>query len=97
MGKKQQDELRRLEEALMEETEQENWDSFSRATQTWQSVSVPDYKGGNTDRTHVDMDAYSEEVYRGNSRSRLGILFTMLAMIALSACILILLKFLGVL
>ena len=97
MGKKQQDELRRLEEALMEESEQENWDSFSRTTQTWQSVSVPDYKGGNTDRTHVDMDAYSEEVYRGKSQNGLGIFLTMLAMVALSACILILMKFLGVL
>ena len=99
MSKQQRDELRRLEEALMEDSDLEGFDDFGYGQQysQWQSVSIPDSNGRNTDRTDVDMDAYSEDVYRGGSRKGVSFLLTMLAMVAISACILILFKLLGVL
>ena len=88
MGRQQQDELRRLEEALMEDLGLEDIDFFSdkQMTQKWQPVSVSDYGQGNTDQTDVDLQAYSEEVYRGRSRTGWGVCATMLSMAALSAC-----------
>ena len=99
MSKQQRDELRRLEEALMEDSDFEGFDDFGYGQQNsqWQSVSIPDSNGRNTDRTDVDLDAYSEDVYRGGSRKGVSFLLTMLAMVAISACILILFKLLGVL
>ena len=99
MGKNQQKELRRLEEALMEESDLDSFYSYQhgQATQRWQAVSMPDPNGRNNDRVDVDMDEYSQQVYEGRSRGGLGVLITMLAMVALAACILILFKFLGVL
>lgn len=99
MSKQQRDELRRLEEALMEDSDLAGFDDFGygRQNSQWQSVSMPDSNGRNTDRTDVDMDAYSEDVYRGGSRKGVSFLLTMLAMVAISACILILFKLLGVL
>lgn len=99
MSKQQRDELRRLEEALMEDSDLAGFDDFGYGQQNsqWQSVSIPDSNGRNTDRTDVDLDAYSEDVYRGGSRKGVSFLLTMLAMVAISACILILFKLLGVL
>lgn len=99
MSKQQRDELRRLEEALMEDSDLAGFDDFGYGQQNsqWQSVSIPDSNGRNTDRTDVDIDAYSEDVYRGGSRKGVSFLLTMLAMVAISACILILFKLLGVL
>ena len=99
MSKQQRDELRRLEEALMEDSDLEGFDDFGYGQQNsqWQSVSIPDSNGRNTDRTDVDMDAYSEDVYRGGSRKGVSFLLTMLAMVAISVGILILFKLLGVL
>ena len=92
MSKEQWDELRRLEEALMDDSELASFDDSQ-----WQSVSMPESSGRNTDRSDVDLDAYSEDVYRGRSRNGVNFLLTMLGMVALSACILILFKLLGVL
>lgn len=99
MSKQQRDELRRLEEALMEDSDLAGFDDFGYGQQNsqWQSVSMPDSNGRNTDRTDVDLDAYSEDVYRGGSRKGVSFLLTMLAMVAISVCILILFKLLGVL
>ena len=99
MSKQQRDELRRLEEALMEDSDLAGFDDFGYGQQNsqWQSVSIPDSNGRNTDRTDVDLDAYSEDVYRGGSRKGVSFLLTMLAMVAISVCILIFFKLLGVL
>ena len=99
MSKQQRDELRRLEEALMEDSDLAGFDDFGYGQQNsqWQSVSIPDSHGRNTDRADVDMDAYSEDVYQGGSRKGVSFLLTMLAMVALATCILILFKLLGVL
>ena len=92
MGKRQQEELRRLEEALLaSDDRQELPDWGSRASQK------DSYAVYNTDESDVDLDAYSEDVYRGRSRNGVNFLLTMLGMVALSACILILFKLLGVL
>lgn len=92
MGKRQEKELRRLEEALMESEDLQDAADFWR-----KPPKNDDHIVFNTDDTDVDLDAYSEEVRRGKNGSALSVLLTMLAMVALSAAILLLLKVLGVL
>lgn len=94
---KQDEELRRLEEALLEteDTEDTEWEPDEAETEPWDDDM--DYQAYNTDDTDVDLDAYSEDVYRERSGRGLSVLLTMLCMAALSVCILLLLKYLGVL
>ena len=92
MSKRQQEELRRLEEALMES------DYMHEVPDFWED---PPKKNSqvfyNTDDSDVDLDEYSEEIHRGSKGNGLSAVLTMLAMLALSAGILLLLKMLGVL
>ena len=90
MRKNQQRELERLERALIEaeDTDSQEWDAQS---------SPFDYDMYNTDDADVDLDDYSEEVYQQDDRRGLSVAVTMVAMVALSACILLLLRILGVL
>ena len=90
MRKNQQRELERLERALIEaeDTDFQEWDTQS---------SPFDYDMYNTDDADVDLDDYSEEVYQQDDRRGLSVAVTMVAMVALSACILLLLRILGVL
>ena len=90
MRKNQQRELERLERALMEAEDTD--------FQEWDAQSFPfDYDMYNTDDADVDLDDYSEEVYQQDDRRGLSVAVTMVAMVALSACILLLLRILGVL
>lgn len=92
MGRRQDKELRRLEEALMES------DDTQKAPGFWNNLSEKDaYIVFNTDEADVDLDEYSEEVHSGKKNGALSAALTMLAMAALSAAILLLLKILGVL
>lgn len=100
MRRAQDKELRRLEEALMEEEyPQEAFSADVDETELdWEEFADPQqYDVYNTDDTDVDLDAYSEEVRQGKSGSGLSAVITMVAMVALSAGILFLLKILGVL
>lgn len=99
MDKRQQRELQRLEKALMESEYEERIpeDELELLESSWQESADMDYDVYNADETDVDLDAYSEEVHRGRGRSVLSAVMTMLAMLLLSGCILLLLKFLGVL
>ena len=100
MRKQQQRELQRLEEALLEaEYPQEAFpadpDEFEL---DWETPDDSEYYDVyNTDDVDVDLDEYSEDVHRGKQTSGWSIVLTMLAMVALSGCILFLLKHLGVL
>jgi len=89
MRKNQQRELERLERALMEaeDSDFQEWDS---------QASPANYTMYNTDDTDVELDDYSENVYRQDDRRGLSVAVTMVAMVALSACILLLLQILGV-
>ena len=97
MRRAQEKELRRLEEALMEaEYQQEAFPADSNEIELdWENYE--EYDVYNTDDVDVDMDAYSEEVHQGKSGNGLSVVITMVAMVALSAGILFLLKYLGVL
>ena len=97
MSKRQDEELRRLEEALLEseDTEDTEWEPDEAETEPWDDDI--DYQVYNTDDTDVDLDEYSEDVYRERSGRGLSVLLTMLCMAALSVCILLLLKYLEVL
>ena len=99
MRDRQQKELRRLEEALMEAeyTEEAPADELEELDMSWLETADTDYDIYNTDDTDVDLDAYSEDVHQGKTGSGLSVVLTMLAMAALSACILLFLKYLGVL
>ena len=97
MRRAQEKELRRLEEALMEaECPQEAFPADSNEIELdWENYE--EYDVYNTDDVDVDMDAYSEEVHQGKRGNGLSVVITMVAMVALSAGILFLLKYLGVL
>ena len=100
MRKQQQRELQRLEEALLEtEYNQEAFPADSDEFELdWEEYGESEsYDIYNTDDVDVDMDAYSEEVHQGKSGNGLSVVITMVAMVALSAGILFLLKYLGVL
>lgn len=72
MRKDQQEELRRLEKALLEADAQEaddGWEVTEEDTDDWLEEifrdgegDIPDFDSYNTDATDVDMDSYSEEV-----------------------------------
>ena len=51
----------------------------------------------NADEADVDLEDYSEEVYGRESGRSVSVAVTMVAMVALAACILVLLQMLGVL
>lgn len=98
MRKQEQEALRRLEQALLEAEQpgEVPEDELYALDDSWQELSETNYEIYNTDDTDVDMDDYSEEVYRGRSGSPLGALLMVLTMILLAVFILWLLKFLGV-
>ena len=99
MRRQQEKELRRLEEALMEaEYPNEAFPAEEEMELEWDAAEdYESYDVYNTDDVDVDLDEYSEEVHQGTHGSGLGIVLTMICMVALSACILMLLKYLGVL
>ena len=73
MRKDQQEELRRLEQALLEadaQDAQDAWEVTEEETDDWLEEiflegqeDSPDYGVYNTDDTDVDMESYSEEVH----------------------------------
>lgn len=95
MGKREEKELHRLEEALLEEESTQETPDMPEPV--WQQNDDLDYDIYNTDDTDVDLAEYSDTVYREHSGSGLAVLVTMLCMGLLSVFILILLKYLGVL
>lgn len=95
MSKREEKELRRLEEALLEEEYTEEAPDMPEPV--WQQNDDLDYDIYNTDDTDVDLEEYSDTIYRERSGSGLAVLVTMLCMGLLSVFILILLKYLGVL
>lgn len=98
MRKQEREELRRLEEALMEpEFTEIPADEMDTIESTWQDVSDTHYDIYNTDETDVALDVYSEDVHRGRRSSALPTVLTLIVLVALSAAILWLLKILGVL
>lgn len=99
MRRREQEALRRLEAALMENEPEPAFpaDGLESLDEFWQDTAGMDYDMYNTDDADVDLDDYSEEVHRGKSGNGLSVALTMVAMIALSASILLFLKILGVL
>ena len=109
MRRKEAEELRRLEEALMESEYEESCpgddlefdipelDELDILEDTWQETADVDYEVYNTDHTDVDLEEYSEEVYRERSSDTLPVLLTIFTAILLGAVVLLLLKYLGVL
>lgn len=99
MRKQQEKELRRLEEALMEaEYPQEAFPADPELELDWDEFEdTESYDAYNTDDVDVDLEEYSEDVHQGKRGSGLGVVLTMICMVALSAGILMLLKYLGVL
>ena len=96
MRKSQQKELQRLEEALLEDTFDNNYSQRS-CGKTPRTFSDDHYSAYNTDESDVDMDSYSEEVYQEPAGRGLSVFLTMLLMLLLAAGVLVLLKIMGVL
>jgi len=97
MRKKQQDELRRLEEALLEP---EAFDEPEEAAEEWldefYAESARDYAVHNTDSADVDLDSYSADVYEGRRRSGCLIPVMILLTAVLAALVIYLLHLQGV-
>lgn len=108
MRRQQEEELRRLEQALLEDLSQDDilseedpreWvDEYYEEIFDDIADELPDdFTVRNTDDVDVDMEAYSQEVYRGKRGGCLipG-LVTLLALSLLTAMVLWLLQYLGV-
>lgn len=98
MGKREQEELRRLEAALLESEYQDETpvDELDLLEDTWQEVTDVRYDMYNADYADVDLDDYSEDIYRGRRSNSALPLVAMLSIATLIAMIAWLLKFLGV-
>ena len=84
MFRDRKEELDRLEAALLESdeeaetlTEDEEFLDEEEAEQP-----LPDFDAYNSDVTDEDLEAYSETVYEGGSRNRLGLLAVALALLS---------------
>jgi hypothetical protein len=106
--KHQEEELRRLEQALLEDPQEAEspmeedpleWveEFYEDVTEETGYTPPQGFTVRNTDDVDVDLDAYSEEVYRGKRGGCLipG-LITVLALSLLTAMVLWLLQYLGV-
>lgn len=89
MTRKEREALQRLEEALLEEQPQQP----DPLTEVYADFDGDVY---NTDRSDVDMDAYSENVRHGRRRNPLGVVFALFTTGLLACCILFLLKMMEV-
>ena len=69
MRKDQQEALRRLEEALLEQETPPARDDSDQWLEEFYTEPAHDYTAYNADRTDVDMDVYSREVEAGRRRS----------------------------
>ena len=78
MGKREEKELHRLEEALLEE--ESTQEAPNAPSPAWHQDDDLDYDIYNTDDTDVDLAEYSDTVYREHSGSGLAVLVTMLCM-----------------
>lgn len=98
MGKREDAELRRLEEALLNDPVQQEIEIPELDFLPDDADADLDYDIYNTDNADVDLEEYSQQVYRQErSGSGLFVLITMLCMILLSAGIFLLMKLLGLL
>ena len=107
MRRQQEEELRRLEQALLEDAREEypqeadplEWvdEFYEDVADETGSTPPQDFTVRNTDDVDVDLEGYSEEVYRGKRGGCLipG-LITVLALCVLTAMVLWLLQYLGV-
>ena len=94
MRKDQQEELRRLEQALLEADAQEadTWDVSEEAADDWleeifrEGEESPDYEVYNTDEADVDMESYSEAVSQVPERGGCAI-GVFLVLIAVLGCV----------
>ena len=91
MKKQEQEALRRLEVALLQQEETE--DDAQMVEHTWLELSTGDYDIYNSDVSDVDMDAFSEDVHRGRRNRPFLFLFRLLLF---AAVLWILLRSLGV-
>lgn len=107
MRKQEQEALRRLEAALMEQ-ERPKEIPLEEDEAFWQELNNidcdvdydidgdVDYDVYNTDDTDVDLDDYSEDVHRGSQSNSFVTVFMIFSLLLLAAAIFILLRFLGV-
>ena len=97
MRKREAEELRRLEAALLEnEYDEPDFDPEPELPEFYRDLQ-PEFDAYNTDDTDLDMDDYSEDVFdapgRGNA---ISVLLTIATSLLLGSVVLLLLKYLGV-
>lgn len=102
MRKQEQEALRRLEAALMEQerTKEIPMEEDEDLEVIWQELADVDYDVDydiyNTDDTDVDLDDYSEDVHRGSQKNSFLTIFMIFSLLLLAVAIFVLIRFLGV-
>ena len=85
MFRDRDEELDRLEAALQEDPEEE---LSEEEYEDEEEEDLPDFDAYNSDTTDGDLEEFSEAVYEGNRKSRLGLLAFMLAAVCVMLAIL---------
>ena len=89
MFRDRDEELDRLEAALQEAEEEEDFSEEEEYEEDCEEESdLPDFDAYNSDITDDDLEEYSEEVYEGRKKSRLGLLAFLLVVLCIVLAIL---------
>lgn len=89
MFRDRDEELDRLEAALQEAEEEEAFSEEEEYEEDCEEESdLPDFDAYNSDITDDDLEEYSEEVYEGRKKSRLGLLAFLLVVLCIVLAIL---------
>lgn len=84
MFRDRDEELDRLEAALQEEDEEEEYeDEDEEYEEEEEESTLPDFDAYNSDITDDDLEEFSEAVYEGRKKSRLGLLAFILVVLCL--------------
>lgn len=86
MFRDRDEELDRLEAALQEAEEEEDFsedEEYEEEYEEEEESNLPDFDAYNSDITDDDLEEYSEEVYEGRKKSRLGLLAFLLVVLCM--------------
>ena len=97
MFRDRDEELNRLEAALQDDGDEELPEEEYEEEEDQEEDTLPDFDAYNSDITDDDLEEFSEAVYEGSQKRRLGLLAFMLAVvcIVLAALAICLLKYGG--
>ena len=84
MFRDRDEELNRLEAALQDDGDEELPEEEYEEEEDGEEDTLPDFDAYNSDITDDDLEEFSEAVYEGNQKRRLGLLAFMLAAVCVA-------------